>query len=75
MASVKRGYPRLEVDEEAELAYYKRISEKVVPLIADTIEFTNAAFDAGQKILVEGALVCLMSHHLSLSLVLLWIAP
>lgn len=54
MASVKRGYPRLEVDEEAELAYYKRISEKVLPLIADTIEFTNAAFDAGQKILVEG---------------------
>lgn len=54
VSSVKASYPRLDVDVEAELAYYKKISNKIVPLIADTIEYTNAAFDAGRKILVEG---------------------
>lgn len=33
---------------------HHQIREELTPLIADTIDFTNNAFDAGRKILVEG---------------------
>ena len=54
METVKTSYPRLQIDVEGQLAYYKEISKRILPLTTDTIEYTNAAFDAGRKILVEG---------------------
>lgn len=49
------SYAGLEIDVEGQLAYYKTIAERVSAMTIDTVDFTNKAFDAGKKILVEGA--------------------
>ena len=48
-------YKGLEIDIEGQLAYYKSISDRVGSMTIDTIEYTNRQFNAGKKILVEGA--------------------
>ncbi|KAM3571112.1 hypothetical protein VYU27_006855, partial [Nannochloropsis oceanica] len=53
--SVESRYPRIKIDVEKELAYYREVRPLLLPLIQDTIDFTNCAFDSGKKILVEGA--------------------
>jgi adenylosuccinate synthase len=45
----------LEIDVEAELAYYKSIAPRVLSMTEDTIKYTNEAFRAGKRVLVEGA--------------------
>jgi len=49
------AFPGLEIDIEAELSFYKRIAPYVGQMTCDTIEYTNTAYAAGKKILVEGA--------------------
>lgn len=53
--AIKAHYPKLDIDVDQQLAYYKKVRERILPLITDTIEYTNLAFDDGKKILVEGA--------------------
>lgn len=50
-----RSYPDLEVNIEEQLAYYKRVAERVSSMTTDTIEYTNRAYNEGKHILVEGA--------------------
>lgn len=49
------AFPGLEIDVEAQLSFYKGISERVKAMTIDTIEYTNKAYEDGKKILVEGA--------------------
>jgi adenylosuccinate synthase len=48
-------YEGLEIDIEDQLLYYKAISDRVIGMTVDTIEYTNAQYAAGKRILVEGA--------------------
>jgi adenylosuccinate synthase len=48
-------YEGLEIDIEDQLVYYKAIADRVISMTVDTIEYTNAQFAAGKRILVEGA--------------------
>jgi adenylosuccinate synthase len=50
-----RSYEGLEIDIEAELAYYKSIAPRICSMCVDTIDFTNQQYQEGKKILVEGA--------------------
>jgi adenylosuccinate synthase len=50
-----RSYEGLEIDIEAELAYYKSIAPRISAMCVDTIDFTNQQYQEGKKILVEGA--------------------
>lgn len=50
-----RAHPDLEIDVEGQLAYYKSMANRVNAMTTDTIQYTNRAFNDGQKILVEGA--------------------
>lgn len=47
--------PELEIDVEAELLKYKKLREKVLPFVVDTVLFINKAIESGRKILIEGA--------------------
>jgi len=49
------SYPGLEINIEEQLAYYQSVSERVMSLTTDTIEYTNQAYEQGKHILVEGA--------------------
>lgn len=51
----ENSYAGLKIDVEAELKYYKTVSERVCSMTVDTIDFTNRQYEAGKKILVEGA--------------------
>jgi len=51
----KRAYPGLEVDVEEQLTYYKGVADRVKGMTVDTIKYTNGAYKAGKRILVEGA--------------------
>jgi adenylosuccinate synthase len=50
-----RQYHGLEIDVEAQLAFYKSVAERVSGMTIDTIDYTNRQFNEGKKILVEGA--------------------
>ena len=72
VSQLKLAHPDLKVDIEQEIAYYRKISEKLVPMITDTIYVSNNALAAGQNILVEGAnatsefiLLSLTSSHVT----------
>jgi len=52
---LKKRFPDIEVDVDAELAVYKELSEKVKPYMGDTFSYINKAYDNGKRILVEGA--------------------
>ena len=52
---LQTNYPELEVDVEAEVAYYKSIQATIVELTADTVVLTNDALRKGKRVLVEGA--------------------
>ena len=55
MKAIESQYPRIKINVEKELQFYKDVRPLLLPLIADTIDYTNDAFDGGRKILVEGA--------------------
>ena len=48
-------YESLEIDIENQLVYYKAIADRVTSMTVETIEYTNAQYAAGKRILVEGA--------------------
>lgn len=50
-----RSHPGLEIDVEAELAYYNSIRDELLPLITDTVAYCNEALATGKDVLVEGA--------------------
>ena len=50
-----RAHQGLEVDVEEQLRYYKSIRDRVREMTIDTIQYTNAQYAAGKRILVEGA--------------------
>ena len=54
--TLMHNYPKLPpIDVEAELAYYKKIRQRILDMTTDTIEYTNANISRGRKVLVEGA--------------------
>ena len=66
-----RGLPRFKVPEsacrphvhahqlpsgmQADVEQYKEIAKRVLPLVGDTVELINDAWDEGKRILIEGA--------------------
>jgi adenylosuccinate synthase len=42
-------------DVEADIAHYRDIAETVKPLITDTVDYINTAYENGKRILIEGA--------------------
>ena len=40
---------------QADIERYSAISRRVLPLVGDTVDFVNTAYEAGRRILVEGA--------------------
>lgn len=40
---------------QADIERYAAISRRVLPFVGDTVDFVNTAYEAGQRILVEGA--------------------
>lgn len=54
VAQLQAAHPDLEVDVEAELAYYRTVRQEVVLMTTDTIEYINQALLENKKVLVEG---------------------
>ena len=42
-------------DVDGEIAHYTAIAPTVAPLVSDTVDYINNAYDAGKRILIEGA--------------------
>jgi adenylosuccinate synthase len=40
---------------QADVEQYKEIAKRVLPLVGDTVELINDAWDEGKRILIEGA--------------------
>jgi adenylosuccinate synthase len=40
---------------QADVEQYKEIAKRVLPLVGDTVELINNAWDEGKRILIEGA--------------------
>jgi len=55
VTQLQASHPDLEVDIEAELAYYRQVRKEVVLMTTDTIEYINQALLENKKVLVEGA--------------------
>lgn len=54
--STMESYPKIHIDIEKELSYYKNIRYRLMPYICDTIDLVNRECDVNSKrILVEGA--------------------
>lgn len=51
----KRMFPSLQVDVEGELQRYKGYSQRVRPLVSDTVSYLDKCIRLGKKVLVEGA--------------------
>jgi adenylosuccinate synthase len=51
----ERSYEGLKIDVENQLSFYKTVAERVNSMTIDTIDYTNKQFEAGKRILVEGA--------------------
>lgn len=45
----------VEINVEEQLAFYKKVADRVKDMTIDTIDFTNQAYADGKRILVEGA--------------------
>ncbi len=52
---LERVYNHAPLDYEEILSVYKNYAERLRPYVCDTISFLNKQFDAGKKILFEGA--------------------
>eukprot|EP00953_Heterococcus_sp_UTEX-ZZ885_P010918 6339-Heterococcus_DN1.PRE.4 len=52
----RRSYgDTVQIDLDAEIKYYKEVRDVILDMTVDTIEYVNAAFDDGKRILIEGA--------------------
>jgi len=52
--SIQKRY-KFEYDVPAEVERYKKYAEMLEPMIVDSVAYVNDAYDAGKKILIEGA--------------------
>ena len=52
---LQRANPGLKIDTEKELVFINSIRSKLLPMLVDSIEFSNEALSSGKSILVEGA--------------------
>jgi adenylosuccinate synthase len=52
---LQRAYPGFVIDTTKELEYMKSIRSTVLPMLVDSVQFSNEALANGKKILVEGA--------------------
>lgn len=48
-------YPTLKINIQDQLDYYNAIRHTILEMTCDTIEYTNASYQQGKKILIEGA--------------------
>lgn len=51
----KKIYPALNVDPKAEAEKYIEWGKKIDHMIVDSVDYINRAYDAGKKIMIEGA--------------------
>ncbi|KAK9914823.1 hypothetical protein WJX75_001005 [Coccomyxa subellipsoidea] len=51
----QKRFQGFEYDVEADIVRYKEIAKQVLPFVGDTVELVNDAWEAGKRILVEGA--------------------
>ncbi|MDD3861501.1 MAG: adenylosuccinate synthase [Candidatus Gracilibacteria bacterium] len=52
---LQKEYGKFDYDIEKELSYYKKILDKVKPMVVDSAYYLNNALDNGKTVLVEGA--------------------
>ncbi|KAG5184211.1 adenylosuccinate synthetase [Tribonema minus] len=45
----------VQIDLDAEIAYYREVRDQIWDMTVDTIEYVNTAYDDGKRILIEGA--------------------
>lgn len=50
-----REAPEGEINIEAEVARYKEFAERLKPYVVDSVSYLQEAFEAGKKVLIEGA--------------------
>ena len=55
VAQLLNANPSLSIDIDSEITYYKSIRNQILPMITDTIHYTNNALQNQNKILIEGA--------------------
>ena len=55
VSQLQSAYPKLEVNVDKELEYFGRIRDKILPMVKDTVNFSNEALANNKSILVEGA--------------------
>ena len=55
MAPWERHAQRFDQTMQADIERYAAISRRVLPFVGDTVDFVNTAYEAGRRILVEGA--------------------
>jgi adenylosuccinate synthase len=60
------------VHAQADIERYGEIARQVLPFVGDTISLINDAFDAGQRILVEGANATMLDVRALCMLCQLW---
>ena len=51
----RKRFEGWQYDVEADIQNYSELSKRILPFISDTVEHINDAYDAGDRILVEGA--------------------
>ncbi|EIE22319.1 Adenylosuccinate synthetase [Coccomyxa subellipsoidea C-169] len=51
----QKRFQGFQYDVEADIERYKDIARQVLPFVGDTVELVNDAWEAGKRILVEGA--------------------
>ncbi len=50
-----RRRPTGRAREQADIERYAGIARRVLPFVGDTVEYVNDAYEAGRRILIEGA--------------------
>ncbi|KAG7200108.1 hypothetical protein KM043_000553 [Ampulex compressa] len=53
--SYQKMFPALQVDTKSELERYKQYSDRIRPLVKETVQYLHQALQEGKKVLVEGA--------------------
>lgn len=55
VSQLKSAYPELDIDIKKELGYYNRIRGLILPMVKDSVHFSNTALAENKSVLVEGA--------------------
>jgi len=51
----KKTYPDLNVDVAGEVKRYIEMYERIKPMIVDSVDYINTAYESGKRIMIEGA--------------------